>query len=163
MHKKIIVVNGPAGTGKDSFIKEFSKTYKTVNFSSVDKVKEIARMIGWDGGKTEKDRKFLSDLKALTTEYNDMAYKDTCQAIDEFNKSDNEYMFIHIRESKEIERIVKDFGAHTLLVKRDGVDAILSNDSDALVFNYKYDYELKIDKEENLGEKVIEFMNMIQK
>lgn len=24
-------------------------------------------MIGWDGGKTDKDRKFLSDLKKLTT------------------------------------------------------------------------------------------------
>lgn len=160
--QKIIVVNGPAGCGKDTFIEEFSKIRKVLNFSSVDKVKMIARMIGWEGGKTEKDRKFLSDLKSLTSDYNDMAFKDTCRVIDEFKNSDYEFLFIHIREVKEIERVVKDFGAKTLLITRDGVEAVTSNKSDADVFNYKYDYVLKLDTIENTNAKVNELLNMIQ-
>jgi hypothetical protein len=31
--------------------------------SSIDFVKEIAKKIGWDGNKTDKDRAFLGELK----------------------------------------------------------------------------------------------------
>lgn len=74
MEKQIVIINGTGGSGKDTFVQFCSKYNKVMNFSSIDKVKEIARLIGWDGKKTEKDRKFLSDLKKLTTEYNDMAF-----------------------------------------------------------------------------------------
>lgn len=162
-NKEIIVINGPAGIGKDSFIKEFSQHRKTINFSSVDKVKEVAKIIGWTGAKTEKDRKFLSDLKALTTNYNDMSYLDTKKAIEKFKKGDNEYIFIHIREKEEIERIVKEFNATTLLIIKDNVDLITSNASDANIFQYKsYDYTVKIDILENLPKYVTEFINDLE-
>ena len=64
MDKNIIVINGTGGSGKDTFVEYVSKYAKVYNFSSVDKVKEIAKLIGWTGTKTDKDRKFLSDLKA---------------------------------------------------------------------------------------------------
>ena len=63
MNKNIIVINGTGGSGKDTFVEYVSKYAKVYNFSSVDKVKEIAKLIGWTGTKTDKDRKFLSDLK----------------------------------------------------------------------------------------------------
>ena len=64
MKKQIIVINGTGGCGKTTFVELTQKYGKVINFSSVDKVKEVAKLIGWDGKKTEKDRKFLSDLKA---------------------------------------------------------------------------------------------------
>ena len=62
---EIFIINGSGGCGKDTFVELFSKHYgpdKVWNYSSVDKVKRIAKEIGWTGAKTEKDRKFLSDL-----------------------------------------------------------------------------------------------------
>lgn len=140
MKKTIVVINGTGGSGKDTFVEFASKYGKITNFSSVDKVKEIAKLIGWDGGKTEKDRKFLSDLKRLTTEYNDMAFNSIKEAVENFKKSDNEIMFIHIREPEEIKRAVETFNAKSLLIKRAGLDNITSNYSDASVENYNYDY-----------------------
>ena len=162
--KKIIVINGVAGIGKDSFVKEFSHHRPTINFSSVDKVKIVAKMIGWDGGKSEKDRKFLSDLKALTTEYNDMSYKDTLRAIEDFEHGNSEYLFIHIREKEEIKRIVDEFKATTLLIVKDGSKQVTSNKSDANIFEYKNDdYTVKIDKLENLKKYVLEFIEKIER
>ena len=46
------------------------------NFSTVDKIKEIARDFGWDGEKTPKARKFLSDLKDVFTDWNDLPVRD---------------------------------------------------------------------------------------
>ena len=56
--KKIFIINGSGGVGKDTFVELVSQFFPIVNFSSVHKVKEIAIKIGWDGkSKTEKDRK----------------------------------------------------------------------------------------------------------
>ena len=51
-------------------------------------------------------------------------------------------MFIHIREINEIEKIKNLIGAKTLLIKNPKVKLILSNESDANVNNYTYDYIL---------------------
>lgn len=71
LNKQIFIINGSGGVGKDTFVKFISdelndimkKFHTVVNFSSVDKVKDITREIGWNGKKTEKDRKFLLILK----------------------------------------------------------------------------------------------------
>ncbi len=152
MEKEIIVINGTGGSGKDTFVSFASKYAKVFNFSSIDKVKEVARIIGWNGAKTEKDRKFLSDLKSLTTKYNDMAFNSIKEAVDNFKVSNDEIMFIHIREPEEIQRAVLAFNAKTLLVKRDGLENITSNYSDASVENYNYDFIIKNDTLENLEE-----------
>jgi len=54
MKKQIVVINGTGGSGKDTFVEFCSKYGKVMNFSSVDKVKEVARVIGWDGKKNRK-------------------------------------------------------------------------------------------------------------
>lgn len=159
MEKQIVVINGTGGSGKDTFVEFVSKYAKVFNFSSVDKVKEIARAIGWDGQKTEKDRKFLSDLKRLTTEYNDMAFNSIKQAINSFNDLDSEIMFIHIREPEEIQRAVSNFGAKTLLVRREGLASITTNYSDASVENYNYDFIIEnttLENLDNLAEQFVE-------
>lgn len=59
MLKQIIIINGTGGSGKDTFVDFCSKYGNVMNFSSIDKVKEIASLIGWNGKKAEKDCKFL--------------------------------------------------------------------------------------------------------
>ncbi len=140
MNKIIVIINGTGGSGKDTFVEFCSKYTSVMDFSSIDKVKEIARLIGWNGGKTDKDRKFLSDLKKLTTEYNDMAFNSIKDAVTIFKSNDDKILFIHIREPEEIERAKNAFGAKTLLIKRMGLENINTNYSDASVDNYNYDY-----------------------
>lgn len=152
MEKQIIIINGTGGSGKDTFVEFVSKYAPIMNVSSVDKVKEVAKVIGWNGQKEDKDRKFLSDLKRLTTEYNDMAFVDISEKVEEFKNSDKEIMFIHIREPEEIDRAVNAFSAKTLLVRRKGLEAITTNYSDASVENYTYDFYIINDTLEQLEE-----------
>ena len=163
MDKYIVIINGTGGSGKDTFVSFVSKYNKVYNFSSIDKVKEIAKEVGWDGGKTEKDRKFLSDLKKLTTEYNDMAFNSIKDAVNKFNNTDEEIMFMHIREPEEVDRAKNAFNAKTLLIKREGLDLIKSNFSDANVENYDYDYIINNTTLEELEENAKNFYDLISK
>lgn len=160
MNKRIFVINGSGGTGKDTFVSMVAKYIPTANFSSVDKVKEIAKIIGWDGGKTEKDRKFLSDLKILSTEYNDMPYDSIKSKIQSFlEDSLDNFLFIHIREPQEIDRLSKEFDLTTILVCRPDVKHITSNMADENVFNYDYDIVIENDGSLlELNEKAKEFV-----
>lgn len=169
MNKQIFVINGFGGVGKDTFVELVSvelndrlkRFHTVVNFSSVDKVKEIAREIGWDGRKTEKDRKFLSDLKSLTRDYCDMPFQSMKNKIKEFLESEEgQVLFLHIRESEEIKRVVNEFGAKTILIVRDSVTQITSNTSDKNVFDYHYDFIVDNNSTiEELQEKAKQFVN----
>lgn len=161
MNKQVFIINGSGGVGKDTFVELVSKVFNlsVMNFSSVDKVKEIARIIGWTGGKTEKDRKFLSDLKLLCTDYNNMPFNSMSEKVKEFTESDAAMLFLHIREPEEIEKARVAFGAKTVLIKRDAVKHITSNMADGNVFNYQYD--IIIDNDGNLedfNKKAIQFV-----
>lgn len=160
--KKIVVINGTGGCGKDTFVELCSKYISVYNFSSIDKVKEIAKIIGWTGTKHDKDRKFLSDLKKLTTEYNDMSFESIKEAINIFNNNNFELMFIHIREPEEIKRVVEEFKAYSLLIKRKNQELIKTNYSDASVFNYDYDYIIENTTLEEYEKKAIKFIKELK-
>lgn len=148
MNKQVFIINGSGGVGKDSFVEEVRNqadiSTKVDNYSSVSKVKEVAKIIGWNGAKTEKDRKFLSDLKLLTTEYNDMPLNDMKRFANSVMNDDvdiSKILFLHIREPEEIAKAVnefKEYNAKTILVKRDSVKHITSNMADENVYNYNY-------------------------
>lgn len=161
--KKIVIINGTGGCGKDTFVSLTSKYAKVFNFSSIDAVKELASKIGWNGTKSEKDRKFLSDLKRLTTEYNDFSFNSIKKAYEEFNNNDDEIMFIHIREPEEIKRASDYFNALTLLIKRENYNNISSNVSDANVDNYNYDYIIDNTTLEEFDVRAQEFVKKIMK
>lgn len=142
-------------SGKDAFVK-FCQKYLLWcgNFSTVDFVKEIAAECGWDGTKTPKNRKFLSDLKDLLTEWNDVPFKKIQDAISLYKKEAESYdfssedvlCFIHCREPKEIQKFVEKMGAKTLLIRRPDVECgEQSNHADNDVFNYNYDYTITND------------------
>jgi hypothetical protein len=162
MEKKIIIINGSGGVGKDSFV-EFCRPYANItNISSVDKIKEAAKLIGWDGGKTEEDRKFLSDLKILSTNYNDFAYNYIKDQIEKFRKDRSSFtMFIHVREPDEIDRIKNDFNCVTLLIKNINKGIISSNMADANVEKYDYDYVIHNDQDlAELKRQAVRFINV---
>jgi len=142
--KKVIIINGSGGIGKDEFVEAVSKYTNVVNCDSVKIIKDMATLAGCDGKKTEKDRKFLSDLKALVMAYNDMPFRYVSNSIDNFLRFDfnikNALIFLHIREPKEIKRVVDKYGAITVLIRNKKVKKIESNDSDANVENYDYDF-----------------------
>lgn len=139
--KYIFITNGMARSGKDTFAEYLNDFVPTLKYSSIDKVKDIAKQCGWDGTKDEKSRKFLSDLKVLTSQFNDMPFQAIKTVVEQF-KEDKEkrILLIDIREPTEIEKVKKTFNAKTILIKRNSVKNITSNMADANVFNYKYDY-----------------------
>lgn len=140
MNKHIVIINGSGRAGKDSFVHAAAKFAYVMNFSSVDKIKKAAKVLGWDGGKSEKDRKFLSDMKDLSTAYNDCPFQSMREKVSEFYNSEADILFLHIREPEEIERAKKEFNAHTLLIIRNSVEHVKSNHADANVFCYDYDF-----------------------
>ena len=130
-----------ARCGKDTFAQILNEIIPTLKYSSIDKVKDIARLCGWNGVKTEKDRKFLSDLKLLTTEYSNMAFESIKSKVDDFLNDDKySIMLIDIREPSEIDKAKKEFNAKTILIENNNIKFINSNASDANVFNYVYDF-----------------------
>ena len=141
MQKKIFITNGMARCGKDTFAEILNRYVPTQKVSSIDQVKRIAKNCGWNGKKDEKSRKFLSDLKILLTDYNDLLFKSISDAVYQF-KEESLYnvLLIDIREPIEIERAKSEFNANTILIRRNSVQNITSNPADAGVFDYNYDY-----------------------
>lgn len=149
---KVIIVNGAATSGKDQFVKYFKKNYKykSVNWSTIDKVKKISmKNFGWNGDKTEESRKFLSDVKKLWIEFNNGPFEDMVKTISKhnskLNKKDkkNVVYFVHCREPLEIQKFVDKYNEDciTLLIKRDNID-IPNNDSDKNVEDFVYTHTI---------------------
>lgn len=143
--KKLIIINGKGGVGKDTLIDFLVETnkYKIVNLSSVTPIKEVAKQLGWNGDKDNKSRKFLSDLKKLSADYNNYPVNYICN---EYHKitNDDVIVFAHIREPEEIEKCVNLLdgeNVYTLLIKRSVISStIIGNSSDDDVDNYAYDF-----------------------
>lgn len=184
--KKIIIINGSGGVGKDAFakrvIEETVKLAKCVvpvenedycvnpeifyridnistnNISTIDYVKNVAKLFGWNGEKSEKDRKMLSDLKDLMTVYNDYPFKHITAQISDwlhYDKTrpndmyDHSFLFVHCREPKEIDRIKNQFpnDTFTLLIQNPKVAKVTGNHADREVEKYNYDFTVVNDSD----------------
>lgn len=144
MNKIVLIINGRGGCGKDTLVGFLSEKYKVQNESAIDPSKAAGMLIGYTGGKSDLDRSFLSELKALSIKYYDHPMKYLKQKFMEFLDSDNEILFLHIREKSEIERFLewsgKDF-TRTLLVQSGWTkDRTYGNPSDDEVESMPYDF-----------------------
>jgi len=164
MVSNVIIINCSGSVGKDCFI-DFCREFVSVtNVSSVDKIKEAANILGWRWTKEEEDRLFLSNLKILSTGYNNNPYEYIKESIIEFRKGQAplRVMFIHIREPLEIDKVKRAFECSTLLIKNINKPKIMSNMADANVENYKYDYTINNDGDlNNLKEQAQIFMKEV--
>jgi dephospho-CoA kinase len=148
---KVVIVNGFPGCGKTTFQRECEMARYDiddgfcVSVSTVDFVKRVAHGAGWDMTKTPENRKFLSDLKQLLAEWNDSPYQEIVKAIKQYQESKYDWiLFVDSREPAEIERFKKEFDATTVLVRRLGDEVQeTSNESDANVLNYEYDFVVR--------------------
>ena len=139
--KPIIITNGMARSGKDTFAGFVNKYVSVFKYSSIDKVKEIARQCGWNEEKDEKSRSFLSELKMLTSKYFDMSFKDVEEKYRAFQDDDRyDVMIVDIREPEEIEKAKRELGAITVFIENDRVEQLTSNYGDAHVREYEYDH-----------------------
>ncbi len=147
MNKKIIVINGSGGVGKDTFVEFCGEFANVKNISSVDKVKEAAQiLVNWNGEKDDKSRKLLVDLKQLSIDYNDYPMLYIKQEAEKFRENEEQkMMFVHIREISEIKKVKDLLNAKTLLITSTRVPKITTNQSDANVEQYEYDYYISND------------------
>ena len=163
--KKIFIQNSVGGSGKDTWASLLNKYIPTLKYSIVDLPKEAAKVLGWNGGKTEKDRRFLSDIMDLSMDYNDAPFKDVLSLVSDFksNKEFNEYevMIIDMRDPKDIARAVETFGAETILIRNPNVEKIESNHADRDVENYHYDFIIEnngsIEQLEAMAESFVDY------
>lgn len=143
-NKLCIIINGKGAVGKDTLCEAAAQLYKTQNVSSITPIKEIAAQYGWQGEKDLKARRFLAGLKRVFIEYNDLPNNYLMLQYKKFLQSDNEVLFVHIREKEEIEKFKRsaDNKPVTLLITRNGIDEneVYGNDADDCVSDFPYDY-----------------------
>ena len=164
----LIITNGRPRSGKDTaqhFAIEYGKekVSKFEKISIIDYVKEKAAVFGWDGGKTESDRKFLSDLKDILTEWKNLPLEILRERIEAAEQRGVELLFIDAREPDDIDKI-KEFGweTYTVLIENTNVPLITSNHADAEVYNYSYDYIIENNSTLDELKKTVEnFINLI--
>lgn len=68
----LIELNGPAKTGKDTFVKYFQQIGLdndciVYNFHKSDKPKELLKCLGWDGTKNQNARTVLAEMTEIYT------------------------------------------------------------------------------------------------
>lgn len=146
LNKKIvIIINGKGGVGKDTVCEIAARHYRAKTVSAITPIKEIACKCGWNGEKDKKSRKFLSDLKRVFIEYNDLPNQYLEKKYQEFMKDDCDILFVHIRENDQIDDFRRRVSAKcvTMLVKSPKIDACAEeygNYSDDHAEDYEYDY-----------------------
>ena len=144
MHKRVFIINGSGGVGKDTVCAAAAKFWQVQNISSITPILDVARAAGWDGVKTPAARRFLSQLKEVCTEFNDLPFRYCMEQFEAFQGNKAEILFVHIREPEEIARFRAAVGksCRTILVRRPALErerGRLGNHSDDDVANYAYD------------------------
>ena len=100
----------------------------------------MAKFTGWDGEKNPTSRRYLAELKRLTTEFNDFPFKCLRRKYNEFMMTNEDSVLIFdIREPAEIERAKKEFGAESILIVNNRCEK-QGNYADDGVMDAKYDY-----------------------
>ena len=115
---RFVIINGLGGCGKSTFI-ELCQEYcdnpdnlKAHNWmvselSTVDFVKEVAKICGWKGKKDKKDREFLHDLKKKKKKWDNIPNKKVIEDAETIIRNYlrlNHLFFVNIREPESIER-----------------------------------------------------------
>ena len=116
--------------------------------STVDFVKEVARVCGWKGKKDKKDREFLHDLKEAMEKWDNIPNKKVLEDAENIIKNYlglNHLFFVNIREPQSIEsfsQLVMEQGYETpikILMESN----MSSNEVDSIVQEIK---SIKYDK-----------------
>jgi len=147
MSNPIIIVNGKANAGKDTFIRHLKEIsdIPIINFSLIDPVKELFNKYNYE--KDSEYRLLLQNVLIAWMNTNRKPLKLLCEKIDSVSDSDS-IIFCHIRQAEYIDMIKKHYKerVYTLHIESDfaietGVPA------DECTLNYEYDYYARIDND----------------
>lgn len=144
MEKRIFIINGSGGVGKDTICDAAARFWRVRNISSITPILSVARAAGWDGVKTPAARRLLAQLKEVCTAFNDLPFRYCMEQLAAFRQGDEQILFVHIREPEEIERFRRAVGSdcRTVLVRRPALEqarGLLGNRADDGVEDYRYD------------------------
>src|SRR5690349_16918591 len=105
----LILINGYAGAGKDTFVKFFTEIMngrgkRTVNLSSITPVWNMLKEQGIDmDRKGPEERKLAAEVKAALDNYNFYATQLVLQKAVVATVTNADYVFIHMREPRALE------------------------------------------------------------
>lgn len=144
---RVIVINGPARSGKDTLIEICRSLLKPMRlgvetFSAIDEVKvEAIRRGWWDGKnetKTEAVRQMLSNLKHEMIADGDRPTKYLCSKVQELHdECFRGLVFLHCREPEEIDKLREQIpNLFTLHVYRPG--HVYQNGAENVTFDTRY-------------------------
>ena len=151
---KMYTISGAPRSGKNLFVSLVAEALgqdRVYETSTVEVVKDIAKYCGWTGEKSLKDRKFLSDLKDILEEWNDLSYRSIKRFVEDTYWWTINYpqlwekvvIFVHAREEKDINRLKKDYGAKSILIRNPIAESTTySNHADKNVLNSDYDIDI---------------------
>ena len=148
----VLIINGAPRAGKDTFITAVNSRYGCVNYSSVTWIKDIAKQMGWDGGKTPADRKFLAQLKDISTQYNNRPFDKVIEKIQEIKEEGKTQFFcVCIREPKEIVNLlywcnIHNIPAYSIYVRNCEAEqtayATAEHTADTEFHKFHYEYQI---------------------
>lgn len=154
---KIVLINGypQQQSGKDTVVELVTtylrNKYLVKNTSTIDEVKNLARLMGWVGEKDEKGRQFLADLKDAWTKYNNGANMKIYKDVLEWNGYEDLFpkeiiLFVHVREPESIQWFIDNIAncgipVCSLIVKRENITEFFNN-ADQNVEKFDYDITL---------------------
>ncbi len=161
MKKIVCILNGMGGSGKDTFANFVADIIPSKHISIVEPPKKFARLMGWDGGKSEKDRKFLYELKHLMDVYNDYNFQYVREEVEKFKADDNtNILFVDMRELYQIKRAKSEFDAVTVFIVRNNIKMITTNSADSQTLE-DYQYDIYIDNNSSLEDLKEEAMKFV--
>lgn len=139
---KVVIINGVAGSGKDTFVRfcrQLMGEAAVMELSTVSTVKSAMMVMGWDGEKSDAARRMMSDIKDAWSRYNDGPFSYVVDAVSQWSSSAIAAVFVHVREPEEIEKLERYFGQGciTVLVCRDGIP-VPDNHADQGVAHFPY-------------------------
>lgn len=140
--KNVYVINGPATSGKDTFMDIVGEYINIEKYSAIDGIKEILTKMGWNGEKTDEMRNALSDLKDFSAKHFDFPFNGIKRSYEAFLKSDAKILFICCGDPEDIERVCKQFQAQSVYIRNDRVSVTATNHADQHTENYEYDIEI---------------------
>lgn len=165
--KYVIIVNGKPESGKTTFERECRRYINDIEcaychiVSSIDPIKDIYRKLGWDGKKTDKARKDLSNLKKMWIDNCNGPLKYIVEYVLKLDNNEDHVVLVDVREESEIIALsdtlnvlqVLDIKHYTVLIERPDNDGIeYGNKSDDMVGNNRSLYDIGIDNSGTLDD-----------
>lgn len=107
----IVIINGKAGVGKDTFVnycKEFVNNNNldviVENLHRSDLPKKALKLVGWDGNKTFEARELLVKLTDFGENFG-MTYDYLIDSLSVLEEDKIKLVFYHVRDPKSIEKL----------------------------------------------------------